>query len=747
MGLSTFPLRKYQKFWRIRRGINPGVLLKEEIPMKKPVITAITVCCLLLVLAYMPEESTFAQEDPFAEANELNASIEEEMEWLQAETYVITASRVLENIKKSASSITVITDSQFRKMGARYLADVLRTVPGMGALYEHDQTYRIDARGILKGSGQHILFMINSHPLNENFSGGAMLLYDTALLDNVQRIEVIRGPGSALYGANAFAGVINIITKSAEEIDGIQVTARGGSFQTQEYNVLFGKSFGEFTISANAQYFDTEGAEVYIEQDSITQIDQLGILYGFPAASRAPDDVSTSDQKYDVSLGLAYKGFSFEGHYVERDKNAPISLTGALTDKNQDQINTYNLMVGYENEIHEKLLFSGKLYRNHYASKADYQGYPPGTLVVTPDGPALLGSDGAIVQLDRKENRTGAEVVATYTPGETHTIVAGGSYEHMELYDVEYAANFLYTPVQNVIVLLPAIQDLSDPSTNYAKDADRTFQALFLEDLWDIREDMRITVGARYDSYSDFGSSFNPRAGLTWEFIPGYDVKLLYGKAFRAPSFIELYAQNNPALIGNPDLEPEIVHTYEVSAGAEITDALSGRVTGFFSQIFDSINQVQTEEGFQYQNADELQSQGVEMEARYDFGKGTYLTASYTYQDVEYEDTGERYQYAPQHKGSILTNFRISKYLNLSADAYFQGKYTRLDNDSRDDIEGFAVLNTTLIAKNFLEGLEVRGSIYNVLDTEYYYPSSADTLPNDVPQPGRSFLVELLYDF
>jgi iron complex outermembrane receptor protein len=208
-----------------------------------------------------------------------------------------------------------------------------------------------------------------------------------------------------------------------------------------------------------------------------------------------------------------------------------------------------------------------------------------------------------------------------------------------------------------------------------------------------------------------------------------------------------LYSQNNPALAGNPELDPEIVNTYEVSVGAEFTDTFSGRVTGFLNDIKDSLNLVPVEGQQIFQNKDKIRSQGIETEVKYDFGKGTYLAANYTYQDVKNRNTDERYLFAPEHKGNVLANVRLSKYFNLYTNLYFQGKYARPEGDDREDLSGFGIVNVTLIARNFFKGLEVRGSVYNLLDTSYDYVQTQDTLPGDFPQPERNFMVELRYEF
>jgi len=160
--------------------------------------------------------------------------------------------------------------------------------------------------------------------------------------------------------------------------------------------------------------------------------------------------------------------------------------------------------------------------------------------------------------------------------------------------------------------------------TNYVgRNIKRNFKAFFIEDIWDITEDIRLTAGARYDDYSDFGDSFNPRIGLTWEFIKGYDLKLLYGSAFRAPSFAELY----DGLTGNPDLDPEEVDTYQVSLGAEVISSLSGRITWYQNQIKDAIDP-EMKSGVNFlrsTNYSKMKSQGLELEMRYDLGRGSYL--------------------------------------------------------------------------------------------------------------------------
>ena len=688
------------------------------------------------------EEQVFSQDAPLPEVANAYAKIDREVQWLKAETYVITASRVLEDIKKSAASITVITDEQIRQMGARHVMDVLRTIPGMSFEYDSTGQYEIDTRGIKKAAGQDILFMINSHSVNENFLGGFTWNYDTLLVENIQRIEFIRGPGSALYGANAFSGVINIITKNAEDIDGIQVSAIGGSYNTKQLNVLFGKTLKDIGIAFNLNHFDTDGFEGYIEKDTQTLLDeQFGTN-----ASLAPGYTKGRDRRDDISLMVQYKGFKFDGRYSERERDESVGLMYALTNKSVDAPKDYYLNLSYEGTIREGLTLSGKVYRNYHLFDSYYQVFPPGTVAVNPNGERIILPEGIIGLPSNQNDRTGIEIMTTYRPSNSNTVVVGVTYEQMKQYDVKYKANFLYTPEPLVIIPLDSIQDITDRQ-NYNKDVSRTFKAIFFEDIWDIKDNLRLTVGARYDDYSDFGESFNPRAGLIWQFTKGYDLKLLYGRAFRAPIFYELYNKNNPAYLGNDDLNPEKVETYEVSFGTEFNTLLSGRITGFRNTIKDSIELLTINAQNIFDNTGMNYAQGIETELKLDFGKGTYIALNYTYQDTENLDTKEPLPTIPKHKGNIIGNIRLSRYVNLYMDFHFQKGFTRDKGDEREDHPGFSYVNSTVLVKDFLPGLEIRGSVYNLFDKQYTFPSDEGSLPVDFPMPGRSFLVELRYSF
>ncbi len=153
---------------------------------------------------------------------------EEELRLLKT---VFTATKTPEHRHKSGTSVTVVTAREIRNMGARTLEDVLMTVPGIGITHSGDGFSEIEVRGIKTINSEKVLFMIDNIPLLNPNDGGVLWAFEYLITENIKKMEIIRGPVSGLYGANAFLAVINIITKHAEDIEGIKLSAGGRELQ------------------------------------------------------------------------------------------------------------------------------------------------------------------------------------------------------------------------------------------------------------------------------------------------------------------------------------------------------------------------------------------------------------------------------------------------------------------------------------------------------------------------------------
>ena len=638
----------------------------------------------------------------------------------------------------------MVTDKQIRQMGARYLKDVMETVPGwyLWQTFYGGGGAGMLARGALSPSSNQILIMVNSHVVNGPYMGGGGA-YQYLDLDNVKRIEFVTGSGSALYGSGAMAGIVNIITKDGEDVDGLQLTGRGGSYNTWETNALFGKTIEGLEVAAYVDYLNTDGFRGHVDQDQQSELDQRWGTH----ASLAPGNMKGQADQWDAQLTMKYKGLKFDGKYIGRKHDFYFGVRPILDNMSKMDYQQYYLNLSYDATVMEGLDLLVKAFRNQYSSNSTWQVFPKDSLIGTPTGPTIL-SDNKFTDSANNGRRTGAEAQTTYEITDGNTIVGGIAFEQMEVYDFSKKGNYL--PVtSNVIIPLPSVQDW--PDNLIMPDKKRELWAAYAEDLWDITDDLRLTIGGRYDHYSDFGGQFSPRVGLNWDFAQNYYAKCLYGRAFRAPTFRELY----DPVRGSPDLKPVTNDNYELSFGVRFLPSFSAQVTGFYFEDNNGItpDTSGTPPSMQFINATKTKGKGVELQMKYDFGRGTYLSMNYTYQNTELFDPDLPFMGAwwePKQLGTLAANIRLNRYLNLNAYLLYRGDWTRSKDDTRDDPEDYALVNATLIARNFLKelkGLEVRGSVYNLFNKEYTSPTAPGELPDDLPMPGINFFLELRYTF
>lgn len=655
----------------------------------------------------------------------ITSQTEEEMLlFFEEKDLIVTATRHAQKVSEAPAIATVITAKQIRNMGARNLLDVLKTVPGIGvSIVTGYGKYGIESRGIKSIDTEKILVMIDGHRVNETLSGGATWVFDDMFVENIKRIEIIKGHGSALYGANAFVAVINVITKDAGDIEGIDARAGGGSFNTQHYDLLFGKEYSKFKIAGTFDYLDTKGARLNVESDRIKKSGQT-------------DDYN---KRYDLGLKMFYGDISFNGRYVNKERGPYIGVLNALND--ESKIKTSHLFgeVSYKHSISENAHLLVKGYYDGFYWYGYWEAFPEGAIPGFPDG---------MIGIPEAKNRTyGSELQLDYSLWDKNTITAGVLYEDIQQYDVKNNSNF----DSLTGAPLGSIQDITS-WRNWNQNKDRTITALYIQDVWRFTTDVEGTFGIRYDRYSDFGDTINPRLGLVWNLLEKLNLKFLYGSAFRAPNFKELYNANNPAQTGNPDTKPEKLRTYEASLGYQWTKNHSLTVTYFDTEIEDIIDL----ENKKFKNIGKSKVNGIETELKAKYRDSTYGYVNYTYQNPWDVNAAYRLNDVATHKGNIGVNMELNEYLNANANLLVVGARPRTKTDTRGELSGYEVLDLTLIGKippsppfdkGGMGGLEIRGSIYNLLDEKYTDPENTGQVKNDFPREGISFIVEGRYKF
>ncbi|MDR4504673.1 MAG: TonB-dependent receptor [Candidatus Scalindua sp.] len=653
------------------------------------------------------------------------------------EEIVISALKRPQTVLKSPAIMSVVTAKQIKQMGFRSLADVLRTVPGFDISMDRTGEKEISARGLLTINSEKVKLMIDGHSVNDALSGGGSYNFSDLVVENAKRIEIIRGPGSALHGQNAFLAVVNVITKDTEDIDGFQWTLSGGSFDTQNYNMLFGKQIGALKISGFFDFFDTEGFSETVDQDVL-----------FPNSfSKSPGRSQNRKEKTDLNLKIGYNNLEIKGKYMKKRREGYIGIGDALNDETELKDTYLFGEILYQFPLGEKITIIPRLYYDQYNFDPLFERRPDGFTVTVPPplGPFdIVYPDGLEGRLRLKERTIGFENQINYNIFDGNELTFGFQYEWIHQGDIKSSFNFI--PNTTPPVGLSSMTDFTH-SLPFTRRVTRQIWSFYLQDEWNITDDIDLTVGVRHDQFPRFGGTTNPRIGFIWRFLENANLKLLFATAFRAPNFNELFLTNNTVVIGNPGLDPEKINTFEVGLGYNFSKHVRGNINYFYNRIRDRIVVAGDGSPQQYVNSGGVRVKGVEVELKADFGNNSYAYANYTFQDTEETRSRNRIPDVPIHKANFGVNLGLWKYVNANLHTFISGPRPRENGDAREDLPSHTVVDMTFIGTNFIDNFEIRGSVFNLFDKGYDDPSPKNTVPTDYPQAERSFNVELRYSF
>jgi len=688
------------------------------------------------------ESSVETIEESFVDEEEFDDSLED---FYGDEDFISLATGSKQLIRKAPSVASVITADDIRNMGARNIVDVLDTVPGLhvsrsGQLMAPEFWFR----GISTTFTPQTLFMINGVSTKSSMRGDNHVMWGKFPIHAIERIEVIRGPGSALYGADAFSGVINVITKKSNTNSKNEVGAKIGSFSTR--NVWANNSFsaGNWNISTNFEFLESDGFDAKITQDSQSIIDGASASLGVPPASLAPGFMATSFESLDIWISANSDLFSIELGVQDRG-NLGQGPGGAEAIDTKGRGASYKRIASIglkEQNITDNLLFGGKA--SYYGSSQEIES----DLLLFPQG-AFFGSfpDGFIGNPGWEEETTHVEIHSRFTGFEKVEIKFGTGYERQNLYKVTEEKNFTsaFAPRPN------GLEDVSDTDEVFIPEADRESHYVYLQGVAQLAPDWELTAGARYDDYSDFGSTVNPRLALVWSTSHDLTSKILYGRAFRAPSFAELLTVNNPVALGNKDLEPETIDTIEVAFDYAYSPQLSINFNIYRYKIDDLITFLPDNNNItsSAKNQGKRSGSGFETSLVYspnsDFTLHSNIAYANAEDDLANKDVGEY----PGIQGYIRGEWSVSEYLKLNTQISYIGDRKRVPGDYRKDIDNFTLVNLSSNYQFVNSGIRAELILTNIFDADIREPSSATTtfeqinIPNDLPQAGRGIYLEI----
>jgi iron complex outermembrane receptor protein len=661
----------------------------------------------------------------------------QEEDYFRTDRLLLTATKHLIEAKDAPAIASVVTGEEIRNAGAMNLLDVLQRLPGIGVTRNFYSVYEVEVRGLKSTRNNRVQLLMDGHKLEYPTTGGASWAWDAVSMEQVKRIEVIRGPGSALYGANAFSGIVNVVSQKGDDIDGTQVSAGGGSFELKRINVLHGREYGETDVLASLTYYDVESADLYVPMDAIGQ-------------SGYTDDWAES---WDGSLRISWKDFTLSGKYLKRENGPYIGVTNVLTDESILETEQYYIDLIYTRELNERWNISSRGYYDYLDVTFNWKLFPDEFITlprsVVPPPPLTIGDftfPGGVYGTPHFNDKTfGVELGTDYQIANNNKLTLGLFYEKLDHGDVTHYANF----DPNTGINLGSYQDITSWA-NWSQEMTREIIAAYIQDEWQPSETVGVTFGVRYDDYSDVGDSTNPRLGIVWNFHQKADVKLLYGTAFRVPTLDELYSINNPAAIGNPNLIPEEMETIEAGLAYRPIDGMNMNVNAFYNQVSDIIRLVplaSTPGANEFQNTGDATIYGLEFDLRYYWQRENEAYFNYTWQHPEDDETGEEIPDVPSSRWNLGLTMRFWEHLKGNANILYVGERPRALGDPRPDLDSYTKVDLNLILDNLYKTLKFRGSVYNLFDEDISYPATPGTLYYDYPAPGRTIFLEVRYTF
>ncbi len=644
--------------------------------------------------------------------------LDAELRWLKAEAeadaFVWSASKYEQKISEAPSLVTIITSEKIKKFGWRGLPDILQNVGGIYFTYNRNYHY-IGVRGFNPPGdlNTRVLLLADGHRINDNVFEQAFIGTDFPIdIDLIDRIEITRGPGSCLYGNNAFFGVINVILKKGKDINGTETSVSAGSYDAYEGRFTYGKKFShniDLLISGSA--YDSKGdEEIYYKE------------FDDPSTNNGCAEGNDADKVRNLFLKLSLWDFTLSGVYNSRDKDVPTAAFGTVFNEPLDTIDdrAYGELK-YEHGFGEHFNMAARIYYDYYIYKGTYSY--SGTDEDSGEEYLYINKD------DDVSEWFGGELKLTRNLFGNSILTLGAEFQHNIRQNM-----FNYDESPYSVGLLMKKKG-SESYAVYIQDETRIFQNLIFNG------------GIRYDRYESFGDTLNPRLSLIYHPLETTSLKLIYGTAFRAPDVYEQYVREWASM---PALDPEKITTYEIIAEQNFREGFKGFISYFKYKIDDLISQVTYGDSWTYENTDEIEAEGIELGFQGKWKNGVVGNISYSYQkvkngQVEDDESDETVSNSPRHliKGDISVPLIPEKMF-----ASFECRYVSERNMIQDGtVKDYAVGNLTFLWKNVINGLELSASVYNLFDEKYSDPVSKDHEQKSIEQDGRTFRLKLTYKY
>ncbi|HEU4845629.1 MAG TPA: TonB-dependent receptor [Burkholderiaceae bacterium] len=618
---------------------------------------------------------------------------------------VYSASRYSQQTSEAPANVTVISAGDIRAYGWRTLADVLRSLRGLYVSYDRNYSY-LGARGFLRPGDYNTRFLlqIDGNRINDAVYDQAPLGEEFPLdLDLVERIEYASGPGSSVYGANAFFGVINVITRRPQELEGVRAALDGGQAGTRRGAGSYGwrDGHGNELLLAASRYKSDGRDQYYAVYDTPQQND--GVAHGL--------DYETSQRLYAKAISGPFTLSLLHG---DRPKGVPTaSFSQSFNDPQSRTIDTQNYAsLDYRAPLAPATELSARLYWGSYDSLGDY------------------ATDNAEHTLNRDLSNGrwwGAEARLLTTALAGHKLMAGAEYQRdyrLRLLNFDLAPYQLYL------------------NENHAGQR----YGLFLADELRLAAPLLLNAGLRYDHHTSTGGVFNPRVALIGQLAAGTTLKAIYGSAYRTPNIYERYYAfigdggqlANPALRRERIRSTELVLAHQWQDNRRLTVSLfHNDVSGLISQVTDSASGLPI-----FLNTGSPSAHGLEAEYEHSWSPAARLRASYSWQRV-HQDGADTVN-SPAHLAKLNLTLPLQGPWRAGLEAQYVG---RRDTVRGNHAGGFLLANLNLFSVRLTRHADLAFSVHNLGGRRYADPVADSLAMDTVTQDGRRLAGRLTVDY
>lgn len=622
----------------------------------------------------------------------LRPPLAQERREVELEEVVVTATRIEQAIRNVPGFVSVITEEEIKTSTASTIDELLRKETGIDIVRPYglsSKTQSVSLRGIFGDRSSRTLILLDGVPLNDLYSGAVD--WNTIPLEIVERVEILRGANSALYGSNALGGVINIITKKPEEKFRIGIDGGYGNMNTWRLGANLTGSLNHFGYLLSTGYSHTDGYKSTPREER-----KPGFTYTKREMDKENFLAKFSFDQSPYRIDLKFNHYHGDANYGMKNYDG---------ETNNDRI---SLHFNYKGEKMEWL--------SHFYLD-DMKDFYTSTKI------------GDIIEYENEgdKNLFGFSVQNNFRLSKWWNIVSG----------VEFKQG--------------AIESTDDYRTEIRRrkaEGKQRFASLFFQNEFPLLERLTIYLGGRYDLWNSFDGlsfdtrylskarryedrtdgSFNPKLGAVFRLTDTITARGSIGRAFRAPSLYDLYRTwywEAYTYASNPDLGPEKLWSYEIGIDKEIMGRGLFRVTFYQNDARDFIYSVSTApKYYEKRNVAEVETRGIEMEAQYQFTNlwRGFLNYAYNYSKIERCPEkplleGKRLMHSPAHKASLGFTFDKPNLFKASLSGRYVGN--RYDDDeNKKRLRDYIVFDFG-ISRKFPYGFELSADIKNFTNRKY----------------------------